>query len=109
LVVSVTGGFVAGLLLAPSHRIAGALGGMVAAPSILLVLAFYARDRNRMYRAEVVLIALLASLPGLGVYFLLKLFTDALFPAAEVEKQSPPPDEVYLAEDDDGLQEPPRR
>ena len=80
LFVAAVGGFVAGLLIAPSHRIAGAIGGMIAGPLALLAEMFYLRGRVAAYRAEVVLIGLLACLPGLGVYFVLRLLTDAIAP-----------------------------
>jgi hypothetical protein len=84
--IAAVGGLVGGALLAPSHRLAGALGGLVAAPSGLLALFFYARGRDKMFRAEIVIIQLVASLPGPGVFFLVRLITDALSPPPEPDK-----------------------
>jgi Na+/proline symporter len=80
LFAAAAGGLLAGALIAPSHRIAGAIGGMIAGPLALLAVTFYFRGRGSAFRAEVVLVSLIASLPGLGVYFLLQLLTDVLFP-----------------------------
>jgi hypothetical protein len=80
LFVAAVGGLVAGALIAPSHRIAGAIGGMIAGPLSLLAVMFYLRGRASHYRAEVVIVGLVAYLPGLGVYFLLRLLTDAIAP-----------------------------
>jgi hypothetical protein len=78
--IAAIGGFISGALLARSHRFAGAVGGLLAGPAGLLAIFFYARGRDRMYRAETVIVQLVACLPGLGVFFLLRLITDAIFP-----------------------------
>jgi hypothetical protein len=78
--IAALGGLIAGALLAPSHRFAGAIGGLIAGPTGLLALFFYARGRDKMFRAETVIVQLVASLPGLGVFFLLRLITDIIFP-----------------------------
>jgi hypothetical protein len=81
LLVAFVGGFVGGLLLASEHRIAGAVGGMIAGPLGLLAIYFYAHGRQSIHTVELVLVQGVASLPGVGVYFVLRLLTDALFPA----------------------------
>ena len=80
LAVSLVGGFVAGLLIAPSHRIAGAVGGMIGAPLGMLALYLYSSRRETMYRAEAFIIWLIGALPGLGIYFVLRLLIDLVFP-----------------------------
>lgn len=87
LFVSVIGGPIGGALLSPGHRFAGAVGGMIGAPLGLLALYFYARGRERVFRAEGVIIWLLGSLPGLGVFFVLKLLTDAIFPPRRPQRE----------------------
>src|SRR5581483_5645317 len=56
------------------------VGGTAA--GALLALYFYGRDRARIFRAEAAIVQLVASLPGLGIYFILRLLTDAIFPPA---------------------------
>ncbi len=81
LCVSIVGGFFGGFLLAPKHRISGAIGGMLGAPCALLALYLYSRGRQQMFRAEAGLISFLGGLPGFGVFFVLRLISDAVFPA----------------------------
>jgi hypothetical protein len=83
LFVAACGGMIAGLLISPSHRVAGMIGGMIAGPLSLLAVMFYLRGRVRVFRVEIVGISLLATVPGLAVYFLLRLITDAIFPPKE--------------------------
>lgn len=92
--VAMVGGTIGGALLDPKHRLAGAAGGFVAGPMGLLSLYFYARNRDRLYRAEAVLVQLIASLPGLGVYFMLRLLTDAIFPPRKTKHPRQDDDEV---------------
>jgi hypothetical protein len=96
------GGFVGGLLMAPGNRFAGAVGGMIAGPMGLLAVYFYARNRQTIYSAETVIVMLIASLPGLGVYWALRLLGNALFP---------PPQPRYDDDDfdDDEMEARPRR
>lgn len=77
--ISFIGGLIGGALIAREHRLSGAVGGMIAGPLGLLAIYFFARDRTKMWRAEVVIVQLLASLPGFGAYFILKLISNAIF------------------------------
>jgi hypothetical protein len=97
LCVSIAGGAVGGFLLAPKHRISGAIGGMIGAPFSLLALYLYSRGRQQMFRAEAGLISFLGGLPGFGVFFVLRLISDALFPAPRKDQ------------DDDDDEDRPRR
>jgi len=96
------GGFFGGLLLAPSNRLAGAVGGMIAGPMGLLAVYLYARNRQTVYTAETFIVMMIASLPGLGVYWVLRLIGNALFP---------PPQPRYDEDDDfdDEMESRPRR
>lgn len=104
--LSFVGGLVGGLLMTPNHRIAGAVGGFIAAPMGLLALYFYAKDRNVMYRAEAAIVTLVACLPGIGVYFVLRLMTDLMFPARPAddyddEEEDERPRRKRIRRDDD--------
>jgi hypothetical protein len=104
--ISALGGFIGGALLARGHRVAGALGGLVAGPLGLLAIYFYARNRQTIYQLEVMFVQCVAALPGLGVYFLLRLLTDAIFPPNRDENsyKDPPrprPRKIYDDEDED--------
>jgi hypothetical protein len=77
------GGFFGGLLMAPANRFSGAIGGMIAGPMGLLAVYFYARNRQTVYTAETFIVMLIASLPGLGVYWVLRLIGNAMFPPAQ--------------------------
>lgn len=102
LFVATVGGTAAGALLAPGHRLAGAVGGFIAGPTGLLALYFYGRDRARIFRAEAAIVQLVASLPGLGIYFILRLLTDAIFPPAAPRRRR-------AGEDDEDEDDRPRR
>jgi uncharacterized membrane protein (UPF0136 family) len=86
--IAAVGGLIGGALYAPSHRIAGAVGGLVSGPLVALAVYFFLRDRDKAYRLAVVLVAVLASLPGIGVYFVLRLLTDAIFPPSRMDDDS---------------------
>ena len=105
LCVSLTGGFLGGLLLAPNNRIAGALGGMVGAPIGMIALYLYARQRTGLYRAEAVVVFLVASSPGWLVFLVVKLLTDAMFP----NERMPPPRPDLEDEDEEDEEPRPRR
>jgi hypothetical protein len=94
--VSMLGGGLGGLLMARSHRIAGAVGGMFAGPMSLMAVYLYARNRDRMFRSEVVIIGMVASLPGLGIFFILRLLTDLIFPPRPREEDEP----IYRRDED---------
>jgi hypothetical protein len=51
-----------------------------------------------MFRAEDVFVQLAASLPGLGVFFLLRLITDAIFPRPTPDE---PPFHAHADPDDE--------
>jgi hypothetical protein len=89
---SAAGGLVAGLLVAPSHRFAGAIGGMIAGPFALLAVLFYVHGRRVVYRAEAIIVALIACLPGIAAYFVLRLITDAIFPPRSSDVGDPDDD-----------------
>jgi hypothetical protein len=93
LCVSLPGGAIGGLLLAPKHRISGAIGGIIGAPCALMALYLYSRNRDVIFRAEASLISFLGGLPGFGVFFVLRLISDLVFPA--------PREKEYDDEDDD--------
>jgi hypothetical protein len=95
------GGFVGGLLMAPANRLSGAVGGMIAGPMGLLAVYFYARNRQTVYTAETAIVMLIASLPGLGVYWILRLLGNAIFP--------PPPQRYDDDDDFDDEEDRPRR
>jgi hypothetical protein len=112
LCVSTIGGFVGGFLIAPSHRLAGAVGGMLGAPLGLLALYFYGRNRVSMFRAEAFVVFLVGSLPGVGLYFVLRLLTDVLFPKDESPRRSRnrlDSDDDDDDDDDDDEDDEPRR
>jgi Na+/proline symporter len=112
LVVSAFGGIVSGALIARRLRIAGAAGGLLAGPSGLVALYFYCQGQQQVHKLELVVVQLVASLPGLGVYFILWLFEDFLFPSrrgvAERRHQVSFDDERRGGREDD-KQTPPQR
>ena len=80
ILLSMAGGALAGALIASRRRFAGAIGGFVGLPCGLIGLFFYLQGRNTVFRAEIVLVELFASLPGFGVYFIVAAILDAVFP-----------------------------
>jgi hypothetical protein len=84
--IAAIGGLVGGALLARGHRVAGAVGGLIAGPLGLLAIYFYARNRQSIYQLEVMFVQLVAALPGLAAYGVLRLLTDALFPPRRVDE-----------------------
>ena len=68
-------------------------GGIIGAPCALLALYLYSRNRDVIFRAEAGLISFLGGLPGFGVFFVLRLISDMVFPA--------PREKDYDDEDDD--------
>ena len=98
LFVAIPGGFVGGLLMVPTHRFAGAIGGMIGSPLGMVALYLYALGRMNIYKVEAVIIWCLGALPGIGTFFVLKFLTNALFPAtAKTAGQS----RRHLDDDDD--------
>lgn len=116
LLIAAAGGFVGGALLASSHRIAGAVGGVLAGPMGLLAIYLYAHNRTTLHNIEAILVQGVASLPGLGVYFVLALIGNALFPARspnvdelDDDEEPRPKRRRYVEEDDDEEPRPKRR
>ena len=63
--------------------------------------------RSRAHRAEVFAVALAASLPGIAIYFVLRLLTDAIFPPRRRSREDEYDDDYEDDFDDD--EPPPRR
>ncbi len=72
LAVATFGGAIGGALLGEQHYIAGLLGGLVAGPTAFLAMYFYALQRESMWNYEAVLVQLVGSLPGIGLFYVLK-------------------------------------
>jgi hypothetical protein len=75
LLISVLGGLVGGCLLGGSNRVdrvAGLLGGLVGGPGGLLAVHYYVLGRTLVLWNEIIIVQALGSLPGLGVYYLVK-------------------------------------
>lgn len=85
LVVATIGGAVGGALLADKHFVAGLMGGLLAGPGGFLALHFYVMDRESVRTIELVLAQLAGSLPGIGLYHILKRVPIAETPADEKE------------------------
>lgn len=100
LALSLIGGPLGGLLIARKHRFAGMVGGFIAGPLGLLGVYFYARHRQTVYIAETFIVTLVCSIPGLLVFLVLRVLTDAIFP---------PPKEEEARDDDDEDDRPRRR
>src|SRR5262245_47312826 len=60
LLIAAAGGAIDGALLAPTHRVAGLIGGLVAGPLGLLALAYYAKGREKIWNVELVIVQGLA-------------------------------------------------
>ena len=61
-VLAFFGGAIGGLLLAPSNRFAGLVGGAIAGPMGLVAVYFYAKDRQTIHTAETFIVMLIAEL-----------------------------------------------
>ena len=72
------------IALGRSHRIAGMMGGFIAGPLSMLA-ASHCRNRQVVNSGDVFIVQMLASLPGLGVYFVLAWLSDMLFSAARAD------------------------
>ena len=114
--IAAAGGLVGGALLARGHRVAGAVGGLIAGPLGLLAIYFSARNRQSIYQVEVVVVQLVAALPGLAAYGVLRLLTDALFPPRradgpyeDVDDEPRPKRRRRIYEDEDQDEPRPRR
>ena len=78
LLCAIVGGAVGGMLICPKPLIAGLVGGLLAGPAGLLALYYYTRYRGEVWDAELVFVQLVASLPGVGIgYVLKKMFTQS--------------------------------
>jgi hypothetical protein len=69
---SALGGALGGVLFCPRPFRAGLIGGLLAGPVGLVAVVFYTHNRLRVANVELVLVQGLASLPGIGIGFLLK-------------------------------------
>jgi hypothetical protein len=109
LLISLIGGVAGGALLAPANRIAGAAGGFVAGPLGLLAVYLYAHGRTSIYKMELVLVQGVASLPGFGVYFLVRLLINAIVPTPETTGRGRRSRRLDLDDEDDRPQRRRRR
>lgn len=72
LFISTIGGIIGGALLARTHRWAGAIGGLIAGPLGLVVIALYVAGRQQVWNVELAIVQCIACLPGIAVYRVLK-------------------------------------
>ncbi len=72
LACSVVGGMIGGALICPRPIAAGIIGGVVAGPLGLLAVYYYTLPREVVYTVELTVVQMLASLPGLGVGYVIK-------------------------------------
>jgi hypothetical protein len=79
--VATLGGAVGGALLANKHFIAGFIGGLLAGPSGFFAVYYYCLHSDTVSNYEGVLVQLVGSLPGIGVFYLLKRTPSAECPA----------------------------
>ena len=73
LIIATVGGAVGGMFLDIRRWWAALIGGAVAGPCGLLFLSWYLTGRNQVWTLELVLVQGIASLPGYGLYWLLRL------------------------------------
>jgi hypothetical protein len=111
LLIATAGGALGGLLIADGARLAGLLGGAVAGPCGLLGLSAYLTGRQEVFKLELIIVQMLASLPGVGVFFLVKMLLEhagrpQFTPRDADETFRPGRGEQYRADDrDDRLHE----
>ena len=72
LLCAIAGGAVGGILICPRPLIAGLVGGLLAGPAGLLAVYYYTHHRGEVWDAELVFVQSVASLPGVGIGYLLK-------------------------------------
>jgi len=75
LVIATVGGAMGGAMIAPTKHWAGLIAGMVAGPCGLLAIYYYVQGRESVWHLELVAVQMIASLPGIGLYFLLRKLT----------------------------------
>lgn len=76
LVCATLGGVIGGALVCPQPIAAGIIGGLLAGPPGLVAVYLYTLPRDSVYSVELIIIQGLASLPGVGVgYLIRKLLT----------------------------------
>lgn len=80
LAVAAVGGVLGGWLMGRASPLAGVVGGLVAGLGGLLAVHLYTQGRKEVYHLELVAVQAAASLPGLGLYFLIKKMTAAPAP-----------------------------
>ncbi|MEQ8789384.1 MAG: hypothetical protein RIC55_24030 [Pirellulaceae bacterium] len=87
--IMVVAGAVGGLLMAERHRFAGLVGGAIAGPGSIFAVALHLGSTDETWNFICVLLAAIGALPGIGVYWVLRLLQDALLP--NNHGQAPPP------------------
>jgi hypothetical protein len=91
LIIATVGGALGGLMMAEDDRIAGLVGGAVAGPCGLLGLMWYLQGRQTVHNLELVIVQVVASLPGVGVFFLLRsILGSTADPGEHVAPQTQP-------------------
>jgi len=76
LIIAGVGGALGGALICPRPIVAGLVGGLAAGPVGLFALYYYTLHRTEVWNVELVLVQGIASLPGVGLGFLLKKWID---------------------------------
>jgi ABC-type phosphate transport system permease subunit len=85
LACATVGGAAGGLLMCHRPLLAGLIGGLLAGPIGLLAVYFYTLYRTKVFNIELVIVQIIASVPGLVVGLWLKrILSD---PSAENEEQ----------------------
>lgn len=72
LLLATLGGMVGGAMVCSSPIAAGMIGGVLAGPMGLLAVYLYTAARTEVYDLELVVVQLIASLPGFAVGWLIK-------------------------------------
>ncbi|HEY2882508.1 MAG TPA: hypothetical protein VGJ15_08745 [Pirellulales bacterium] len=76
LVSATLGGIVGGVLICPKPWSAGFVGGLLAGPVGLLAVYYYTKLRAEVFDIELVLVQMVASIPGVAVGFWIKRFLE---------------------------------
>lgn len=76
LISATLGGIIGGVLICPKPWSAGFVGGLLAGPIGLLAVFYYTKLRTEVFDIELVLVQMVASLPGLAVGFWIKRFIE---------------------------------
>lgn len=103
LVITFVGGAIGGFLLGRGSPIAGLVGGMLAGPGGLLALYYWLKDRESTSNIALMLVQFVGSLPGIGVYFLLKAVFAAVLSPSDPEEVVQPIDSLPEPADDGEL------